>query len=73
MIYIDAQELEWSAYTTSWLDKKFEGNDEGAQAIEFHRNLIEKWVVPICKFKVCLYYDMKCSFKTNYIQIFMYM
>lgn len=52
MIYIDASELHWSCYVYSWLNNKF-GNDEDQKAL--HREMIEKWVPKVLKFK-----DLNC-------------
>ena len=48
MIYIDATELGWRTYTESWINAKF-GSDEEIKT--FHRDLFEKWLPKILKFK----------------------
>jgi dynein heavy chain len=48
MIYIDASELGWTSYSESWLKTRFSGDDEGLQ---FHRELFEKWVPRLLKYK----------------------
>ena len=48
MIYIDAAELPWTTYTQSWLDKTF-GEDEEAKT--FHKELFEKWLPTVLRFK----------------------
>ncbi len=51
MIYIDSLELGWRTYTESWLARTFE--DEEFKV--FHRELFEKWVEKLLKFK-----DVQC-------------
>jgi dynein heavy chain len=48
MIYIDASELGWRTYTESWLTGKFKADEE---AINFHRELFEKYLPKVFKFK----------------------
>jgi dynein heavy chain len=47
MIYIDAVELHWSCYTDSWINKRYEDEDQK----QFFKELIEKWVPRVLAFK----------------------
>ena len=55
MIYIDAVELDASAFTESWILRKFTGDGMEGEA-DLHRNLINKWIPTASKFK-----DVQCK------------
>ena len=47
MIYIDAVELHWSCYTTSWTNKKYPEEEQKV----FFKELIEKWIPKVLAYK----------------------
>lgn len=48
MIYIDASELPWTCYAYTWLNQKFQGDEESKN---FHQEMLMKWVPKVLKFK----------------------